>query len=114
MGCAHQQGQCLRFTIELTNHLKNFVALNTNQEDQIMGQVASAPVMSPVNRSTAIDGFVPQRDLWVELRHPPTPYAEAMALLVCEVEADAWVAWVPGFGELLVNRSAFHRMGESV
>jgi hypothetical protein len=79
-----------------------------------MGQVATVAIQSSTMPLVSIDGFVPQRDLWVELRHPPTPYAEAMALLVCEVEADAWVAWVPGFGELLVNRSAFHRMGESV
>jgi hypothetical protein len=79
-----------------------------------MGQVATVAVMSSTMPVVSIDGFVPQRDLWVELRHPPTPYAEAMALLVCEVEADAWVAWVTGFGELLVNRSAFHRMGEAV
>jgi hypothetical protein len=89
--------------------------LNTNQEDQIMGQVATVAIQSSTDRPiAAIDEFIPQRDLWVELRHPPAKYAEDMALLVCEVDADAWIAWVPGFGELLVDRSQFHRMGDLV
>jgi hypothetical protein len=79
-----------------------------------MGQVATVAIQSSTMPLVSIDGFVPQRDLWVELRHAPTPYAEAMALLVCAVDADDWVAWVPGYGEILLNRSAFHRMGELV
>jgi hypothetical protein len=74
-----------------------------------MGQVATVAIQSSIDRP--VDGFIPQRDLWVELRNPPAKYAEDMALLVCEVDADDWIAWVPGFGELLVNRSEFHRMG---
>jgi hypothetical protein len=79
-----------------------------------MGQVATVAIQSSTMPLVSIDGFIPQRDLWVELRNPPAKYAEDMALLVCEVDADDWIAWVPGFGELLVNRSQFHRMGESV
>jgi hypothetical protein len=79
-----------------------------------MGQVATVAVMSSTMPVVSIDGFVPQRDLWVELRNSPAKYAEDMALLVCEVAADNWIAWVPGYGEILLNRSAFHRMGEGV
>ncbi len=77
-----------------------------------MGQVATVAIQSSIDRP--IDEFVPQRDLWVELRNPPAKYAEDTALLVCKVDVDVWAAWVPGFGELLVNRSQFHRMGEAV
>ena len=79
-----------------------------------MGQVATVAIQSSTMPLVAIDEFVPQRDLWVELRNAPAKYAEDMALLVCEVDSDDWIAWVPGFGELLVNRSQFHRMGGAV
>jgi hypothetical protein len=84
-------------------------------EDKIMGQVASVAIQSSTDRPVAaIDRFMPQRDLWVQLRNPPTQYAEDVALLVCAADVDVWVAWVPGYGEILLNRSAFHRMGEAV
>ncbi len=79
-----------------------------------MGQVASVAVMPSTLPMVSIDGFVPQRDLWVQLRNSPTSYAEDTALLVCAAAVDVWVAWVPGYGEILLNRSEFHRMDESV
>jgi hypothetical protein len=66
-------------------------------EDKIMGQVASVAIQSSTDRPVAaIDRFMPQRDLWVQLRNPPAKYAEDVALLVCAAEMDVWVAWVPG------------------
>ncbi|NJN48729.1 MAG: hypothetical protein HC805_01635 [Alkalinema sp. RL_2_19] len=76
-----------------------------------MGQVASRPAKVLVD--APVDRFVPQRDLWVQLRNTPAKYAHDQALLVCELDADEWMAWVPGFGELCVNRSQFHRIGEA-
>ncbi|MBE9032911.1 hypothetical protein IQ266_24555 [filamentous cyanobacterium LEGE 11480] len=58
-------------------------------------------------------GFVPQRDIWVQLRNAPATYAHDQALLVCELDADEWVAWVPGYGELCLKRSQFHRIGDA-
>jgi hypothetical protein len=77
-----------------------------------MGQVASVAIQSSTDR--LVDRFMPQRDLWVQLRNPPAKYAEDTALLVCAADVDVWVAWVPGYGEILLTRSQFHRMGEAV
>lgn len=72
-----------------------------------MARIASRPAKV----STPVAGFVPKRDLWVQLRNAPSDYAYDQAVLVCELNADEWIAWVPGHGELVLNRSQFHRIG---
>ncbi len=43
------------------------------------------------------------RDAWVKLNHLLSDYSEAEALLLCQVDSNTWVAWVPGYGEALLH-----------
>jgi hypothetical protein len=93
-----------------------------------MGNVASRPTKPNVSvidvgvmdagmmdgATAEVAGFVPQRGIWVQLRNRPSDYAADCALLVCPVEEDVWIAWVPDYGEMVLPRSQFYRMGESV
>lgn len=40
---------------------------------------------------------------WVKLTELPSPYSFDEALLLCETEPGYWLAWVPDFGELLIQ-----------
>lgn len=42
---------------------------------------------------------------WVKLRDLPSPYSSDEALLLCEAEEGRWVAWVPDFGEIVLDPS---------
>jgi hypothetical protein len=53
-------------------------------------------------------GFHPQANIWVNLRDRLSPYSFDQALLVCEVEDGAWVAWVPDFGQAILGRHQFY------
>lgn len=48
------------------------------------------------------------RDTWVKLVQPPSPYAGDEAKLLCQHSGQAWVAWVPGHGEVVLDRSYFY------
>ncbi len=47
------------------------------------------------------------RDTWVKLFRVPNEYCADEALLLCQESFDTWVAWVPGYGEMLLDRSNF-------
>lgn len=53
--------------------------------------------------------FQPESGLWVALRNAPSDYSHDEALLLCETIPGEWVSWVPGFGEITLNRSQFHQ-----
>lgn len=40
---------------------------------------------------------------WVKLRNLPSPYSFDEAMLLCECEEGRWVAWVPDFGEIVLD-----------
>jgi hypothetical protein len=48
------------------------------------------------------------RDSWVRLNQAPSAYSDEEALLLCEESPGAWVAWVPGYGEILLDKSEFY------
>lgn len=52
-------------------------------------------------------GFIPQANVWVQLRDRPTPFSHDEALLLCEELRDRWVAWLPDHGEITLHRSQF-------
>jgi hypothetical protein len=75
---------------------------------------------APVN-STALDlanqmalGWSPvchityNRDAWVKLLKPPSDYSFDEAQLLCQESPDTWVAWVPDYGEVVLDRSHFY------
>jgi hypothetical protein len=40
---------------------------------------------------------------WLKLAKLPSVYSFDEALLLCETEPGHWLAWVPDFGELLIQ-----------
>ena len=50
--------------------------------------------------------YIPQNNFrvlesgdWVSLFALPSEYADEQALLLCEVDEDHWVTWIPNHGE---------------
>jgi hypothetical protein len=48
--------------------------------------------------------FIPQAHQWVQLRDRLSEYSADQALLLCEVESDQWIAWVPNLGQVMLGR----------
>ncbi|GET44487.1 MULTISPECIES: hypothetical protein [Microseira] len=48
------------------------------------------------------------RDTWVKLLQRKSEYAFDEAKLLCQDSSDTWVAWVPDFGEVVLDRSDFY------
>jgi hypothetical protein len=48
------------------------------------------------------------RDAWVKLLQPPNEYGFDEAKLLCQESADTWVAWVPDYGEVVLDKSHFY------
>jgi hypothetical protein len=48
------------------------------------------------------------RDSWVKLNQAPNDYSQEEALLLCEEKAGTWVSWVPGYGEIVLDKSEFY------
>ncbi|NCJ08328.1 hypothetical protein GS597_17810 [Synechococcales cyanobacterium C] len=48
------------------------------------------------------------RDTWVKLLRAPSEYAAAEAKLLCQESPNTWVVWVPGYGEIVLDRSYFY------
>jgi hypothetical protein len=48
------------------------------------------------------------RDSWVKLLQPPSEYAMDEAKLLCQESATTWSAWVPGYGEVTLEETAFY------
>ncbi len=44
-----------------------------------------------------------QPSTWVRLRHPPTAFSFDEAWLLCQYAEDQWLAWIPDYGEILLN-----------
>jgi hypothetical protein len=67
--------------------------------------VATRPVKARSSR--AKESFNPQPDMWVQLRNLPSAYSHDRALLLCQIDPEHWIAWVPDHGELRLDRQAF-------
>jgi hypothetical protein len=48
------------------------------------------------------------RDAWVKLLEPPSEYSFDEAKLLCQESPDSWVAWVPDYGEVVLDKSYFY------
>ncbi|MBW4695245.1 MAG: hypothetical protein KME27_26140 [Lyngbya sp. HA4199-MV5] len=44
---------------------------------------------------------------WVKLRSLPTTYCSDEALLLCQQSEQQWLAWVPDYGEITLEREEF-------
>ena len=49
---------------------------------------------------------------WVKLQQPPSPYSYDEALLLCKHSDTEWIAWVPDYGEILLDQCQFSELSE--
>lgn len=47
------------------------------------------------------------RSDWVRLLQPLSDFGYGEALLLCRVSASEWIAWIPDFGETVLEESQF-------
>lgn len=50
---------------------------------------------------------------WVKLLQPVSPFSADEALLLCQASEHQWLAWVPGYGEVLLDTDQFYGWAES-
>jgi hypothetical protein len=63
--------------------------------------------------STApLEVFEPQSHQWVQLRERLSAYSFDQALLLCPETGDRWVAWVPDYGEAILQREQILKLQE--
>lgn len=48
------------------------------------------------------------RDAWVKLFQSPSEFADREAKLLCQDTPGTWIAWVPNYGEVVLDRSQFY------
>jgi hypothetical protein len=48
------------------------------------------------------------RASWVKLIQPPSKYSFDEAMLLCQESSNTWRAWIPDYGEVLLDRSNFY------
>lgn len=46
--------------------------------------------------------------MWVKLRQAPGLFSSDEALLLCPLENDQWLAWVPDYGEMTLDQDEFY------
>lgn len=44
---------------------------------------------------------------WVKLFNPPTAFSFDEAWLLCQYSEEKWLAWIPDYGEILLNTDEF-------
>ncbi len=44
---------------------------------------------------------------WVKLLNPPTAFSFDEAWLLCEASDTQWLAWIPDYGEILLDTNEF-------
>jgi hypothetical protein len=76
--------------------------------DVLMGYTSASTAVNAANEG--YDRFIPQPDSWVRLRDQLSPFSFDQALLLCELVADEWLAWVPDYGETSLHRQQFYRL----
>lgn len=49
---------------------------------------------------------------WVKLVQPPSVFSSDEALLLCQCSDNQWLAWVPEYGEIVLDMDEFYEMPE--
>jgi hypothetical protein len=51
-----------------------------------------------------------QPGVWVQLLLRPNPFSFDQALLLCEASDHEWLAWIPDYGEMMLDTDIFCRL----
>ncbi|HEY9617192.1 MAG TPA: hypothetical protein V6C64_10145 [Microcoleaceae cyanobacterium] len=49
---------------------------------------------------------------WVKLLKPFSPFSADEALLLCQYSEHQWLAWIPEYGEILLDTDQFYGWAE--
>lgn len=49
---------------------------------------------------------------WVKLLKPLSPFSGDEAMLLCQYSEHQWLAWIPEYGETLLDTDQFHGWAE--
>lgn len=60
-----------------------------------------------LQQNLMLDLPVLQSGMWIKLWQLPSPFSADEALLLCQCAADQWLAWVPEYGEILLELGDF-------
>jgi hypothetical protein len=79
---------------------------------RLQSNYPSCLIKPEIEQAIALDwnpvcNLVYNRDTWVKLSQVPNEYCADEALLLYQESFDTWVAWIPGYGEMLLGRSNF-------
>lgn len=86
--------------------------LQLMQQEQAWGN--SSCDRSLANRSDvpSVKAFLPTLEptpaMWVKLMQTPSLFSSDEALLLCPVSDYQWLAWVPDYGEIVLDREEFY------
>jgi hypothetical protein len=70
------------------------------------------PYLHPYNGSSSTySDLTKLNSTWVKLREAPSPYSHDEALLLCQQSDTEWVAWVPDYGEIVLDHYQFQALG---
>jgi hypothetical protein len=70
-------------------------------------EAGDAYIWNHLRRAIARSSHSNESERWVKLCHPPD-YSFDEALLVCQANAEEWVAWVPEVGIILLQSGEFY------
>ncbi len=70
-------------------------------------KVTSARAWEKLGADSTLSVLQYQPSTWVKLFNPPTAYSFDQAWLLCEYSENQWLAWVPDYGEILLNTDEF-------
>ena len=85
----------------MSPHLIDAIDSVTAKESAIAAQIVPTS-WNPVCHITY------KRDEWVKLFETPSEFSFDEALLLCQDSPETWVAWIPDYGEIVLNRNSFY------
>ncbi|MGL5075628.1 MAG: hypothetical protein ACRDBG_07265 [Waterburya sp.] len=75
----------------------------------VLNSSSTIPQWCSLQSNLSIDIAIEQHltNTWVKLLELPNPYSHDEALILCKYSESEWVAWVPDYGEAILNNSQF-------
>ncbi|XHX76786.1 MAG: hypothetical protein RBJ76_20455 [Stenomitos frigidus ULC029] len=67
---------------------------------------------APAQSSAALTQRAIAASTWVQLLQPPNAYSSDEALLLCPIGDNQWLAWVPDYGEIVLESEQFEPLCE--
>lgn len=79
---------------------------------QLMQLEQSLKMTTVLPASEVLSQFEPEPSTWVKLVQPPSVFSADEALLLCQCSETQWLAWVPEYGEIVLDIDEFYELSE--